>query len=373
MKYESLMLHPPLSIKDKLKPVVCESCKADDYVVGQCPECLASQAYNIEWLETHTFIYDDELRCYHDGDHNTIKCLPLRLPDEKPHLYYGFENEIEFDSTVRETEYYDEDDDGSEQYTAAYIEDTLAEASKILDGMAIYEMDSSLENGVEFIFRPMSYAYLTHKDTVNKLKRFYEYLRERGAWVKQPERNGMHVHLSRKFFEHGQIQNASKAYENLEWIFQYFQPEMEKLGRRAYTEYCESKADKFKRVMRSEMTTSYGRCKNLICTIEKGGTCLAYDDHHSAVNSDSKTIEVRVFKATSDYKTMLATAEIVRNIAHAVRDEDIKKSLDEILHTKDNLYLDEYIQKIKMECAKNKDPLTLDRVNTDEMDIEIEQ
>lgn len=373
MKYENIMTHPPLSIKNKLKPVVCESCKADGCTIGQCPKCLANQAYNVEWLETHAFIYDDELRCYHTDYHGTIKCLPLRLPDENPHLYYGFEDEIEFDNTVRETEYYDEDDEDGEEYTAEYIKETLEEAAKILDGIAVYEMDGSLENGVEFIFRPMSYAYLTHEDTVDKLKRFYEYLRERGAWVKQPERNGMHVHLSKKFFEHGQIQDTSKAYENLEWIFQYFQPEMEKLGRREYTEYCESKADKFKRTIRCEMTSSYGRCKNIKCQLEKGGTSLAYGDHHSAINSDNKTIEVRVFKATTDYKTMLATAEIVRNIAHAVRDEDIKKSLDEILHTKDNLYLDEYIQKIKMECAKNKDPFTLDRVNTDVMDIEIEQ
>lgn len=372
MKYENIMTHPPLSIKDKLKPVVCESCKADGYRIGQCPECLANQAHNVEWLETHTFIYDNALRCYHDGNHDDIKCLPLRLPNEKPHLYYGFENEIEFDGMVMEAEYYDEEDEEGEQCTTSYMEETLKEAAKILDGIAVYEEDSSLENGVEFIFRPMSYAYLTHEDTVDKLKRFYEYLRKRGALVKQPKRNGMHIHLSKKFFEHGQIQDVHTAYENLEWIFQYFQPEMEKLGRREYTEYCESKVDKFKRAMRCGMTNSYGRCKNIMCQLEKGGTSLAYGDHHSAINSDNHTIEVRVFKATTDYKTMLATMEIVRNIAHAVRDENIEKSLNEILHTKDNLYLDEYIQKIKMECAKNKDPLTLDRVNTNVMDIEIE-
>lgn len=369
MKYYNIMTSRRASLCDKMKPVTCESCKADGYETGVCPKCLENQAYNTEWLETHTFIWDTALECYHSCNHDEIKSLPLRLPNEKPNLYYGFEVEVGFDEEMM-TEYYDDYEDEERMEASDRLQEILARAAEILDGMAVFEEDSSLQeyNGVEFIFRPMSYAYATHPDTVRKLKKFFDYLEQNGAYVNQPTGCGMHVHLSKKFFEHGKMTNSAQAYEDFEWLFQFFQPEMEKLGRRKYTSYCESKTDKIKRDMR-RMTSDYGSLSDITFTVNKGGGRLASNDHSSAINSDRHTIEVRTFKSTINAETMLATLEIVRNVAHAVRGGDIEKTLDDILHTKDNIYLDKYIQKRRMECKRDGEELDLSRVNTNKIRV----
>ena len=85
------------SLKNKLKPIICASCRDNGEGVGTCKRCLENQAWNREWLETHTFITDTVYRPYHFDEHSNIKTLPLRLPNEHPYLYYGIEVEVEFD------------------------------------------------------------------------------------------------------------------------------------------------------------------------------------------------------------------------------------------------------------------------------------
>lgn len=362
---------------NKLKPIICEHCKMDGCnMVGVCPKCLENQAYNIEWLETHSFVYDDCMRGYHNDCHNDIKGLPLRLPNEHPLLFYGCEVEIGFADEVEEVEY-DDCDEECDRWTAGWFERVLSEASKIAEGLFVYEQDSTVDRGVEFISRPCSYAYWTHPDTVKKLEKMFEYLRSEGALIKQPDGHGLHIHLSKKFFENSEHtrNRYEQVYANFDWLFNYYQPELEKLGRRKYTEWCGSKADKLKADLMSQICNngfdSIG--SKIKCSVKKSKYhTIPTDNHRYAINSDRNTIEVRTFKSTTDYKELLASIEIVRAVAHAVREEDIKKSLDDILHTKDTVFLDEYIQKIKMECARNKDPLTLDRVNTDEMEVVVE-
>lgn len=365
MKYEALINHP--NVHEHMKPTICKSCKADGFTeCGVCETCLKNQAYNIEWLETHSFIYDDEPGCYHENSHKYWKCLPLRLPNEHPYLYNGIELEIGF-----EDDYVYEDDYDDERVMSDYFRETLAEVAKIWDGLFVYEDDSTLTEGYEFISRPMSYAYMTSDEFIAKLSKGLEYLKSRGARVNQPTNHGMHIHLSKKFFEHGNITDAHKAYQNFEWVFSFWQDEMEKLGRRKLTQWCESRKDKFQKQF-SHFMSNQGQNPDsgMKGVMRKGNTDIPFDDHSSAVNSDANTIEVRTFKSTIDYKEILASVEIVRNIAHAVRDDDINKSLDEILHTKDNKFLDEYIAKRKLECAKNKDKLSLDKVNNDEIEVD---
>lgn len=361
------------SLSGKLKPMICQSCKDDGVMdMGNCPKCLENQAWNKEYLETHTFITDTYLGCYHDSGHDQIKSLKLRMPNEHPYLYYGIELEIEFEGVnVTETEYneYDEEEDS---YTSSYIEETLEKCSEIMDGMCVYERDGSLDNGVEFIFRPCSYAYLTDKNTIEKFKKLFEYLKDRGAMVNQPSGNGMHIHLSRKFFDYAntELQDKYEAYQNFNWLFQFFQNEVELLGGRRYTEYCTGDVEKAKRRIRN--MTCYDSELNLEaeikCKLKKGGS-VSSGDHNSSVTVSGPTIEARVFKSTTDYKQMMANIEIVRNFAHAAREKDVQKSLNEILHTKDNMFLDEHIQKTKMKAKKNKDEFNIDKVNTNEIEI----
>ena len=366
------------SLRGKLKPVSCPAC-ADNgcSYQGECETCLKNQAFNKEYLETHSFIMDDEFRGYHYDGHNQFKTLPLRLPHEHPYLYYGIEIEIGFsrDSVTvygRDDDYYDDDyDDGDDNWE---INDILAEFSKITEGMFIYEYDGSLDNGVECISRPTSYAYWTHKDTVEKLRKGLKFLREKGAYIDQPNGNGLHIHISRKFFDNGQtkLSDRSIAYQNFDWLFQKFQPQIEKLGGREYTHYCESKASKLRKSLVEENWNmrAYNVEAEIKCKLKKGGQ-LPEGDHYSAVNTTRKTIEARVFKSSTDYKQILADIEMVRNFAHAVREEDIKRSFNDILHTKENLYLDELVRKTKMNCRRDKQDIDLDEVNNDEIEITV--
>ena len=361
----------------KLKPIKCPACDAcGSGCRGECATCLKNQAYNREYMETHPFIMDTQFRNYHNDNHNVFKGLMLRLPNEHPYLYYGIEVEVEFDSSIvsihnNNDDYYDEDDyDNDDNWR---IQEILDEFSRITSGMFVYEQDSSLNNGVELISRPTSYAYWTHPETVKRLEEGFKFLRDKGAFINQPDTNGLHIHVSRKFFDYGntKLENRQTAYEGFDWLFQKFQPEIEKLGGRKYTHYCQSKAEK----VRETLTDSYPVRQfnveaEIKCKLKKGGR-IPECDHFSAVNLTGKTIEARVFKSTTDYKEILSYIEFVRNIAHTVREEDIERTLNDILHTKENLYLDEHIRKVQMNCRKNKEEFDLDKVNDNEIEIEV--
>ena len=371
--YDRLYWSVSPEVRKNLKPMTCKSCKDDGYDVGICKQCLENRAYNREWLETHAFIFDKVYRGYHTDNHDDIKQLPLHLKGENPYLYYGIELEIEFDGIdirrVDDDDYYDDD----EEYNWE-IQEVLDRFSEITQGLFVYEQDGSLQNGVECISRPCSYAYWTDKENVKRLKEGLEYLREQGAWKEQPDRNGMHIHISNKFFEHGEMKSTPQdAMQGFDWLFQKFQPQIEALGGRNYTDYCESKASKlYKSLSDSYYARNFNVDIQINATLKKGG-CIPQGDHYSAVNLSGATLEARVFKSTTDYKQVLANIELVRNFAHAVRDDHIDTTLNEILHTKDNLYLDEHISKTRMACKKKNIDFALEAVNDNAIEVEVNQ
>lgn len=359
------------ALKDILKPVVCKTCSDDGKWAGDCPACLKNRAWNREYLETHPFVADTNLEGYHTSYHDDFKGLVLRLPNEHPYLYYGIEVEVEFDRDIVSVQGYD--DDGYEDGISDEINSILAEAIKRCP-IFVAEQDGSLENGAELISRPCSYAFWTDKNTVKMLEDMFEYLKEQGALVHQPSTNGLHIHISRKFFDKGAIRLASagQAYQEFDWLWQKFQPEMEQLGGRKYTQYCESKADKLAKGLRRSYLPS-SLCPTEVkvsCKLKKGGE-IACGDHSHAVLLSGNTIEVRTFKSTTDYRKILSCIEIVRNFAHAVRDNNTDTTLDSLLHTKDNLFLNEHIQKVRMNCKKNKQEFNLDKKNSNDIKVDV--
>lgn len=353
------------SLRHKLKPILCSECRTDYNYYGKCEKCLKNQAYNMEYLQTHTFITDDDLESYHSHNHDNIKACPLRLPNEHPRLFYGIELEVEFEQEVYNYDDYDERNEST-----CELDEILREFTKITDGLFVYEEDGSLDNGVELISRPCSYAYWTSKDTVKKLKEGLEYLQEQGAMIDQPSTNGMHIHISKKFFQNREGVDEYGAYREFDWLFQVFQSEIEKLGGRKYTSYCASKVMKLKERYTSRYMDVDGASVDvkLKAKIKKDGGIG--NDHYTAVISSGPTIEARVFKSTVDYKHVLANIELVRNFAHASRENSTDKTLDELLHTKDNLYLDEHIQKVRMRSKKNGEMLDLTKKSEDEINVE---
>lgn len=359
------------SLKGKLKPITCKSCRDDGLSTGTCAKCLKNQAWNKEYLETHPFVFDTQFRTYHYYKHDDFKSLPIRLKNEHPYLYYGIELEIEFDQYLGQDDY----DDYDECYSFDSDRDRILTKATEICPLFVYEADSSLDRGIEFISRPMSYAYMTAPKTIHMFKQLFEYLKSEGALANQPNGNGMHIHLSNKFFESGntKLVDRREAYKGFDWLFTRFQKQIELLGGRKYTGYCQSKLDQIKydgSVAR--LKSYYNADVKMEITIKKGGE-VARGNHSCAITMSGATIEARVFKSTIDYKQMLANVELVRNFAHAVRNNAIDGvSLNEILHTKDNLYLDKHIQAVRMASAKNKEVLDLDDINTDTLSTKVE-
>lgn len=354
---------------EALKPTICKSCRADGYSsYGVCETCLKNQAWNKEYVETHTFICDEYFRPYHDGGkHSIFKTTPLRMPDEKPYLYYGIEIEVEFDMEQMRVFYRNDDDYDDEYEPSCDCEEMLKEFSKITDGLFIYEKDGSLVNGVEFISRPMSYRKWVDPEIVEKIKAGMEYLKKHGAMEEQPNTNGMHIHISTKFFDFGDVkrQDRGKIYQDMDWLFQFYQPELEKIGGREYTRFCEAKMTKIKEQYgignRSRRDGLWNVELEVKGKMKKGGR-MASGDHYSAVSMSGNTVEARIFNSTLDTTQILGNIELMRNFAHAVRDEEITgKTLDNILHTKENEYLDTLLDNVKKRVRKEKAKLTKEK------------
>lgn len=368
---------------NELKPTICASCRADgDSHYGHCEECLKNQAYNKEYIETHLFVSDRCLRSYHDGGrHMVLKQTPYRMPNEKPYLYYGIEIEVSFNEDMlsvdeRNDDYYD--DDNSD--TSEDCEVMLDKFSEITGGLFIYERDGSLTNGVEFISRPLSYAQWTNPDTIKKIDEGMAYLKQMGAFKEQPDSNGMHIHISKKFFDYGDIKRGDKSmldrdkmYQDIDWLFQYYQPELEKIGGRKYTQFCEAKMDKIKNEYSIGTRNRNSGLWNVELEVKgkmKKGGAMARNDHYSAIIESGRTIEARIFNSTLDVMQIIGNIELMRNFAHAVREDEITgKTLNNLLHTKDNLYLDKLLDSVRKKAFKDKQAFDLEKVEQDEMEI----
>lgn len=313
-----------------------------------------------KWVKTHSFITDTQYRGYHNDDHNAFKCLYLRLPDEPlQSLYIGVELELEFDRS--KVQVYDDPDNERNR-----INKYLEKFSKITNGMFVYERDSTIENGVELISRPTSYGYWVDPDTVERLAKGFEYLASVGALVKQPHNVGMHVHVRKKFF------TSKEDMRDFDWLFSKFQPEIERLGGRKYTDFCNSKTNK----VRAQAKIFPYHVDDLVeiqskITIKRGGSIPMFD-HHSAVNETGKTLEVRVFNSTIDYKEFLARIELVRAFAFAARDSHKDgRTLSEILHAVDNKYLNEYVDVVVAKCKENKQRFSLNKKDNGEIKLTV--
>lgn len=368
----------------KLPQMVCERCKKNGYeLFGDCETCLRNRAKVMEWLETHPFVGDDELRGYHCGRHSVYKTIPLRLPDEHPFLYYGLEVEVDFDRdmvSLRGEDYDDEYDEDYDDEERTNISEIVKRFNEITGGLSVWETDASLDYGAECIFRPMSYAYITSPEVVEKLTKAFEYLKEVGAFMEQPSGNGLHIHISKAFFEHGRRTDmrgnsicSGEMYSNYNWLFQVFQTEVEQLGGRKYGEWCRSDKHKAEQsvINYAGRLTDNGIKFEGVKLTKTAMKELPRGDHNSSINSTDKTVETRVFKSSIDVKEILARLELVRNVAHASREGYTEITFGDLLHFKDNKFLDDYVRKVKFQLAKRGEKLDLNKTGVEEIALEI--
>lgn len=316
-----------------------EQCK-DCMELGQtCPKCLKKQADMMVEEETHLWVYDTMYRQYHPQEHKKFKKTKYRFLHEHPYLYYGIELEVLFRSSVP-------------------IDQIAKEFITATNGLFVAERDGSvadLGNGCEFISRPLSYAKWKSEEVHLLLEKGIEVLKKYNAYDPQPNGCGLHVHMSLRFFEENTEKKVKDIKSDMDWMFQIFQPEMEKISRRRYTRFCASKEFRLRQIIKNS-NYGFNICPDIKLT--KGKTSLTQsmgsgDTHHDCVIQTPKTIEVRTFQSTIKVNEILATIEFCRAIAHAARNMKMTKdtTLGDILSCKDSIYLDDYLRKQKVDTT----------------------
>lgn len=345
--------------------------------------------------ERHVRLSEDELRHtslwldynhqylngYHNVDTNTKYCT-LHLPNEKPYYYQGIELEVTWDDEVvdgysgdRYDEYGDYDECGDYDDEGDYIPDKyefdihtiVKKALKIGKGLFTAEEDGSLYTGysAEFVSRPLSTNAWRSEEVQTILEEFTDYLKATGALVSQPEGNGFHIHVSKKFFEANPACNRplSEVSRDMNWVFQKYQDEIELIGGRKYNEWCAS----MKMGIKSDLASRYGLVIDK-AHIDKREVQLPYGDHHKAFidSSSGNTYEARVFHSTLDPTRIMACLEFMRNISHGARENALEGlTFGQITKYKDAPNLQAVIKQIKAEKKK----LWLGKKNTNSMAV----
>lgn len=324
----------------------CPDCA--DSPEGWCPRHLKIKIEEMEAEATHLWVYDTMRRDYHCGDHKRFKSLKYRMPNEHPYLYYGIELEVLWLASK-----------GSyDKVTEEFI--------KATGGMFVAEYDRSVDErghclgnyiGAEFISRPTSYKRWTDPKTIEALKKGLEVLKKYGATNPQDEGCGLHVHMSKVFFENKTKKKVKDIKSDMDWFFQYFQPEIEKISRRPYTQYCASKA------FRMQNAVNDFKGNNMMFGVkgkfqmEKGQLTVSSGSgitHHDCIIETPRTIEARTFKSTIIAEEILATIEFCRGLAHAARNRTglTGKTFGDIMFTKDSPYLLNYVDKLHLDTSR---------------------
>lgn len=339
------MYYNPEGILAKGTPRDCIDC--NESYMGICAKHLRQQAQEAEEEELNLWVYDTIRQAYHDGNHNKFKRTKYREKHEKPYLYYG----IELEALWRNK-------DG--------IEDVVKEFIEATGGLFVAEYDRSVDSaglrsdqfGAEFISRPLSYKKWICEDTVEKLKKGLEVLKQHGAQDDKLIDCGLHVHMSKTFFERNTTKKVKDIKSDMDWFFQFFQPEIEKISRREYGQYCASKSFRLRSASKNFDSMMMGVKGKFM--LEKGELTVSQGSgltHHDCIIETPKTIEARTFKSTLSEETILATIEFCRALAHAARNKKGLKgqTLGDIMFCKDCHYLVEYARKIKLDTSRKLD------------------
>lgn len=166
---------------------VCNDCRDDNYV--QCERCG-------DWMLSRDAHYDNDDDPYcddcYDEDHPEGICsyhahkgsyVKRCTAGEVPDKVFGFELETQKNDNTSET---------------ARV---VSEWSDDNDDLLVMEEDGSLDDGVEIISHPMTWKYFRQKDWDG----LFDSLKNCGtrAWD-GGEETGLHIHLSRDFFDNKQ-------------------------------------------------------------------------------------------------------------------------------------------------------------------------
>lgn len=182
--------------------------------------------------------------------------------------------------------------------------------------------DGSLSNGFEIITQPATMEY--H----NSIKHIYSDLMNKLKDLKYSSHNtttcGLHVHFNRSFFGENDTRNLSKFI----FLTEKFWNEIIVFSRRP-----EHRMERYAKKISPIPITEY---------INMGNKSGDHDYHYYSVNiANRDTIELRTFKGTLNVDTLLATLQLVNNMAIVAKE----KTLSELQNIKFEYFLTTRYQK----------------------------
>ena len=290
--------------------ICCDFYENSDEFVW-CAECD-------ELYHENNVYYNEDCDCYFCWECNErVNTIPsyhshsyneFLTNDKNEKQFYGIELEVELER----------------KYSTNKVAE---EVTPIIEKEFFMEQDHSLRNGFEMISKPFSYNYMvenlesTIKDLCNKLDNSID---------ENANTNGMHIHITK--------QNYSHMF-NMVCLVEYYQKQLTILSNRDRTQlrrwasFLTSANDKdllSERLIESELDDEF---RYFACNI-----------------SNSKTIEVRIFKATNDNKEILGRIELIHNMSEYAKENKINNFKDmpsfyEIATYKENKYVDYLLEK----------------------------
>lgn len=303
----------------------CSRCFEDETYL--CNDCGRRFRYSDSVTEIDGYFYCDEcvdghkspIECYHTfKSSGGIKFYGDEKRSQTP--YMGFELEVDTDCQINRT---------------AVINRFKDDFGNFLH----YEEDGSLRYGWENISQPASLSY--HMEMMEKYENMFEVLKEEDLRSHDANTCGLHIHISREYFD----KSEDTAISKLLYIFERFRSELMVFSRRT-----ESQANDWAR-SRKHSNTKSGWIKK---AIKDSKSYYDHSERYYAVNLvNSEIIEIRLFRGTLNPETFEATLKFTNRIAEIcknTRAADIAKMTFDDLLGSDEVIL-RYWQRVKERTA----------------------
>ena len=161
--------------------------------------------------------------------------------------------------------------------------------------------DGSLDNGFEIVSNPGTHKYFK---SINNLRNIMDELSGIGCTSHDTKTCGLHIHVDKKYL------NADQQ-DALVYFINKHKSIIEKISRRKQNQYCEYHAH--------------------ICSSKKDARFRAMNEgKYAAVNTNkTDTIEIRTFRGTLNYDTLMATLLFVKKLyAYIKLDTSVSKLSD---------------------------------------------
>lgn len=313
---------------------VCEHCR-DRYDYHYCDNCsdLFSPSYDMYWdgdycycetcWEERDVDYDydsDIIGGYHNRDIPiNFKYLDSELKEgitKDNLLYFGWESEV-----------YNDKHKINNSEMAHLIRDKYPELE------FVFEHDGSIGNsdsdGFEIISQPTTMAYI--KENIEKYKDIYQMLIDNGFTAHNNPYCGLHIHFSRNYFS----DNEDKYIQKLTLFFETFKEELKNFSRRKDFYWCQFIGDK----------SGYDK-RYLKSSVVLKDYAKEHSSHNIAINlGNTNTIEIRIFKGTLKFETLMASLELVDSLVRTIKTKETRKiSFDNVVNMTGNEYIQAYCE-----------------------------